>query len=74
MSRLKEVQDSQDSLNNIADCVSAEYATSWHLSDISITLAMLYDVITGHIKKDIYVDNNGIRIIPCSETRYETDE
>ena len=73
MSRLKEVQESQDSLNNI-DCVSAEYATSWHLSDISITLAMLYYVITGHIKKDIYVDNNGIRIIPCSETRYETDE
>lgn len=73
MNRLKEIQESQDSLNSI-DCVSAEYATSWHLSDISITLAMLYDVITGYIKKDIYVDNNGIRIIPCSETRYETDE
>ena len=73
MSRLKEVQDSQDSLNSI-DCVSAEYVTSWHLSDISITLAMLYDVIAGDIKKDIYIDNNGIRIVPCSETRYETDE
>ena len=73
MNRLEEIQESQDSLNNI-DCISAEYATSWHLSDISITLAMLYDVITGHIKKDIYVDNNGIRIVPCSETRYETDE
>ena len=34
--------------------------------DISITLAMIYDLLSGDINKEIHIDNNGIRIVPCS--------
>lgn len=73
MNRLKEVQDSQDSLNSI-DCVSAEYVTSWHLSDISITLAMLYDLLNGTINKEIHINKDGISVVPCSEVKHESNE
>ena len=73
MSRLKEIQESQNDFNNI-DYVSAEYATAYHLSDISITLAMLYDLFTCERTKEIHMNNNGIRIVPCSEVRHDTDE
>ena len=62
MNRLKEIQESQNNLNSI-DYISAEYATSWHLSDISMTLAMLYDLLNGSINKEIHIDNDGIHII-----------
>ena len=72
MSRLKEIQSSQDDLNQFTGA-SAEYQTSWHLADISVTLAMLYDLFTCECIKEIHMDNNGISIVPCSEVRHETD-
>ena len=73
MSRLKEVQYSQNNLNSI-DYISAEYATSWHLSDISITLGMLYDLLNGTINKEIHVNKDGISVVSCSEVKYENNE
>ena len=73
MSRLKEIQESQNDFNNI-DYVSAEYVTAWHLSDISITLAMLYDLFTCEYTKEIHMNNNGISVVPCSEVKHESNE
>ena len=73
MSRVDEIYESCEQLGNMK-YIHDSYCIAWHLADISETLAMLYDLFACECTKEIHMDNNGIRFVPCSEVKHENNE